>query len=743
MTTTNKLTIEQYIEKIKEGKYLPEKIIPTEEGQIELEKYRFKFEDYQGNLRVFANNITKYWIYPTQGLQLIRYIDERFFSRVLLYFCFISTVENLVLTSKRAEIDTDLRNIINDLIHQYLSTKKRKKQIYSNLTRIEVAKLVDELLNNFWDNLVNMKIINLSRRGVFLNKDNTIDIFDNLVSERFKDYPCVHPPKNWNDTAKYGGYYSVVRSFFTYDDTYAGTLIPTTKLIELINKLQRKPWTYDIPAEYLEQEFSYSLNALIDEVKKGEPDIYQKLHTKYFLKNFNTKVNTLYYPFQLDFRGRTATVCSWYSPTASKKLRKYLRLPKPLALSTLGKDWLALKLGYILGITGNNYSETLNNAKEFINLTTPSKLNIMNNLEADYKKYQLCSILNDLKNEASTHLIQFDATSSVFQILAILFNSKRLMHDTNLIGENSEMVGPNSTFKFKDIYKIVQELSEEELPHPAMRIFFDRKLIKGILMPLPYAKSERESVNDLIDFLKEIENTYLRAPLDTLNLDSPYAQYRALSDTELLALLPPTLKAGFETRLATNNIGNINYYKMLSFSTLFYHHLRKTLFKTYPELLDFEKFFFSSAPLFKNNTYTNDYLTFDSKYFKSKTYRRDSDILKQQKTVKNKRRQLSFRLITEEIDFKKKADAPNYIHSIDAWILYKILDKAEGVQIYPIYDCVLFSPEYANFVLSIIQEAYKEIQLMAKEHIVFSQFHKEGSIEIESKNIFKFEYKEV
>ena len=200
----NNLTVEQYIEKIKEGKYLPATIDPSIDGQIELENHRFKFEDFQGNLRVFANNVTKHWIFPQQGLKLIPYIDERFFTRILLYFCFISAIENLVLIHKRESIDIDLRNIINDLIYQYLSTKTRKRQIYSNLTKIEVISIMDEFLNNFWDNLINMKIVNLSRKGVFLNPDNTVDIFENLLSERFKDYPCVCPPKSWNSVAKHG-----------------------------------------------------------------------------------------------------------------------------------------------------------------------------------------------------------------------------------------------------------------------------------------------------------------------------------------------------------------------------------------------------------------------------------------------------------------------------------------------------------------------------------------------------------
>lgn len=747
------ITIEDYLKKVEKGLYLPQGSgwDFSLESQKALESYRYSVTRYKGYLRIFAANVTKNWTFPKKkdekdpDLTILTYVDKRFFTRILLYFCFISAVEQLVVNKRRITVDTQLRRIIEDLINQYLSTKKRKKLQYEKLSVRDKTLMIDEFITNFWDNLINrLKIINLNERGILsLNPHKAVNIFDDLLTESFNDYPCIYTPKDWvfdsqKKLAKDGGYYINTRKFITADLTYAGKVLCTSELVNLINNLQKTGWSFDIPEEYLEAEFPYDKTKYVkDYADAGVSDIQHQLHVYYFLKNFYPRVKnkTIFYPFTLDFRGRIYSLASYYSPTSSKKLRLYINTGEPVTLTTSAIDWLKIKIAYILGYKYNNYSDTLNNINSI--LSDPEKLNFeLNNIpKTNYKYYLVNRILQDIQQGETKQTVQFDATASVLQIIAILFNIPKLMEYTNLTGENADKLGPSSNFVFKDIYTYILDKALKTLPHPSMSIFSKRDIIKALIMPLPYGKTEHESVNDLITFLIEAEADYL------LYNTSSFQPFINLSIDELKQIAPHSVE-GFKKR--ENNPEDISYYKKFVFSSIFYNHLRSVLLEEFPQLKTFETLFFGKDPLLKNGTYTNDFLTFESKYYKSKTYYRDSEVLKQDPTnIERKRRQLAFRdILLDQIDTRKKADAPNYIHSLDAWILYKILTKNPNVSIYPIHDCVIFSPTFANSVLLSVREAYVEIQQMAANHPVFKQFHENGSIPITSVNIFKFEFKE-
>lgn len=745
------ITIEDYLKKVEKGLYLPQGggLNFSQESQIELEGYRYSVSRYKGYLRVFAANITKNWTFNNKvspELILLNYIDKRFFTRILLYFCFISAIEQLVVNKRRLTVDTQLRRIVEDLINQYLSTKKRKKTLYEKLSVREKILMIDEFINNFWDNLIKLQIVNLSKSGVLsLNPNETVNIFDDLLTESFNDYPCIYLPKNWefnakDCTVKDGGYYINTRKFITADPTFAGKVLCTKQLVDLVNKLQKTAWSFDIPEECLEDEFPYDKTKLVaDYADDGIKDIQHRLHVYYFLKNFYPRVEnkTIYFPFNLDFRGRIYSLANYYAPTSSKKLRLYINTAEPVKLSNTGTDWLKIKLAHILGYKITTYYETLNKINYLIN--NPQELNsfLIDTPKESYKTYLVNRILQDIQQGETKQVVQFDATASVLQIISILFNIPKLMELTNLKGENASDLGPTSKFIFKDIYTYVLEKALNTLPHSSMKIFSKRDIIKGIIMPLPYGKTQHESVKDLVEFLKEAEADYL------LNNTSSFKPYIDLSLEELKQTAPHFV-TGIETREKKNNPKNLSYYKKFVFSTIFYCHLRSILLEEFPQLKVFEELFFGKDSPFNNSTYINDFLTFESKYYKSKTYYRDSDVLKQDpKNLERKRRQLAFRdVLIDQIDTRKKADAPNYIHSLDAWTLYKILSKNPNISIYPIHDCIMLSPTHANTVLLSIQESYKEIQKMAANHPIFKQFHENGSVPITSANIFKFEFKD-
>lgn len=736
----NNLTIKEYIEKITTTQYIPDNLTFDSPSQIQLERTRNVInKEPKGNIRLFANNVTKNWESPPGGLQLLKYVDERFFSRVILYFLFFFVVESLFTTRTRNSIDYELRDFLTDIIDEYLATKKIKSKAYNKLKIEEKSLIFDDFLTNFWANLISLDLIHRTNGGLIsLNKDISFALFDNLLTVKFKDYPCIYKPKPWSYDGKEGGYYTVQRSFITKRPNFAGKVNWDKRLVNLVNNLQEAAWSIDFPLNYLDDEFYYDENTLLQSTDLSDrEDIIQYLHTRFFIQNFCSKIDQFFYPYQLDFRGRIYQLCSWgYTPTSSKKIRQYIRTKESFYLTDLGSDWLKVKLGYMLKLNGCNYQETLQNVNQ-ANLAT-----LIAEYPDSYLKYNMLSILSDLNANKTRQLVQFDATSSVYQIIAILINDKKLMEHTNLIDDKQTPVTANSTFVYKDIYSFVQKECIKYLPHPtAFNIFLDREIIKGLLMPLLYGKTEHDSVNDLMNHIDVIEDAFLSFEtvtdstqvIDRLNLE----ELRKYPKEELLEALPNKLKVKFEQVIRSNKAANIYKKKKDYMCRMFIRCLKHTLFTEFPRLEIFYSMFKGKEATFKHGTYSTPYFTFQCLYKKTKTHVRNAYI--------NKRRmRFSFKQILNEIQQKTNGEAANFIHSKDAYLIHYILEKkGKDVPIIPIHDCLMMHPSDASFVLALAKDAFVSLQKQFAEDPVFSQFHKEGSHEITSAHMFKFEYKEV
>lgn len=740
-TNLNKLTIKEYVDKIASTQYIPDNLTFDSPSQIELERTRNIInKEPKGNIRLFANNVTKNWQYPKapQRLRILDFVDERFFSRVILYFMFFFVVESLVTDRHRHSVEYELRDFLSDIIEEYLSTKKIKKKAYSNLSPEDKSLMFDEFLANFWANLFELNLINRTSSGIIsLNKDVNFALFDNLLTVKFKEYPCVYTPKPWSIEGKDGGYYTIQRPFITKRPNFVGKTEWSAKLIKLINNLQETAWSIDFPIKYIDDEFYYDENKLLHSTNiEDKEDIIQYLHTRFFIQNFCTKADQFFYPYQLDFRGRIYPLCSWgYTPTSSKKIRHYLRTNDYYTLTPEAINWLKVKIGYMLNLKSKTYNDMLSQVS-LLNLEE-----VINNMPDSYLHYNIQSILSDIEKKETNQLVQFDATSSVYQIIAILINDKKLMEHTNLIDPEETPITAESTFEYKDIYTYIQKECVKYLPHPtAFNIFLERDIIKGLLMPLLYGKTEHESVNNLMDHIDIIEDTYLsfesgdtRTEKDRYNLD----ELRKYPKEDLLAALPDELKTKFSEVISTNKASTIYNKKKDYMCRLFIRCLKHTLFIEFPRLKIFYNMFKGKEAIFKNEMYSTPYFSFQSLYKKTKTYIRSA-------YVNNKRTRFSYKLILNELEKKTNGEAANFIHSKDSFLIHYILDKKRvDVPVMPIHDCLMMHPSDATYVLGIARDAYISLQKQTAEHPVFSKFHEEGSHEITSRHMFKFEYKEV
>ena len=747
----NRITVSEYIKKVQESQYIPEDLRVDEESQRRLEGLRnITKEEAKGRLRLFANNVTKYWFYPPEGLSILNFVDDRYFTRVILYFLFTNVVESLIINRRRKTIDLNIRILLNEILENYFSTKKIKRKKYETLSETEKSLMIDQFIANFWFNLLELDLVERSKTGVItLKQEASFMVLDSLITIKFRDYPCVYTPKKWDLSGKNGGYYTVPTNLVSVRPTYMGDLHWSESLINSINNLQQIPWTLDFPLEYIKTDFTFKEDKVLFEPQprfkkkiakkinlKEKEDIIQHLHTRFFIEKFAAQNKQFYYPYTLDFRGRVYPMCSWgYSVTSSTKLRHCIRTTSEYPLTESGKYWLKIYLAHILNLVGDSYNATitiLRDKKEEI----PA---LIEALPTNYTKYLAQKIYNDIKRGASNMLVQFDATSSVYQIIGLIINDKKLMKNTNLIDIDSKDNKPNLDFVYKDIYSYIEGICKKTIPHNAYNIFLDRTLLKGLLMPLIYGKTMKKCVADLSMHLQKIEGLYVSGELHKdENLYNLYKTVQSYPINAVLTDLPENLRDNFKDILKSeNNHFEIFRWKSWYMSHVFYNLVYNALYSEFPNLKDFKLLFTGKTPVLKHAKYNTPYFTFENKHRKVRTYRLDLDY--QNKT----RREFSFLEILNTMDKKTTGEAANCVHSLDAFIMHYVLEKRNNVALLPIHDCIMVHPNDADFILTLINEAYTALQTMVSSHPVFSRFHINGSERISSYNIFKFEYKEV
>lgn len=748
---SKKITVKEYIKKVQETEYLPTNLKSDEDSQRLLEGIRnVTKEEAKGNLRLFANNVTKYWFYPPEGLSLLKFVDNHYFTRVILYFLFTNIVENLIVNRRRKTIDLNLRVLLDEILENYFSTKKIKKKSFDALSDSEKRLMIDQFIANFWFNLLELDLVDRSKSGIItLKQEATFMVLDSLITIKFRDYPCVYTPKPWDVTGKNGGYYTIPTAFVSTKPTYMGKLFWSENLLNLINKLQQLAWTLDFPLEYIKTDFTFKEDKVLFEPVttwqkkkkrkndlKEKEDIVQHLHTRFFIEKFAAQNKHFYYPYTLDFRGRIYPLCSWgYSVTSSKKLRHCIRTPEEYILTESGKFWLKVYLANILKIEENSYANTV----KVLDSKQDMLSDIIEALPNNYTKYLAKKIYEDINRGLSNILVQFDATSSVYQIIGIIINDKKLMDNTNLLDTNFQENKPNLNFVYKDIYSYIENICKRNLPNDVYNIFMDRALFKGLLMPLIYGKTMKKCVADLAKHLHKIELLYISGELHkNKELYDLYKTMQSYPIKSVLSELPEPLQQNFKEILnSADSQFEVFKWKKWYMSHVFYNLVYNTLYTEFPKLQEFKDLFVGKTPIFKHSTYTTPYYSFENKHRKTKTYRVELS------SEKKKRREFSFLEILDVLEKKTTGEAANCVHSLDAFIMHYILDHRDHAPIIPIHDCIMVHPNDADFILSLINEAYTALQTMLASHPVFSQFHAIGSVPITSRNIFKFEYKEV
>lgn len=693
------------------------------EGQELLEKVRLDIKmPHQENIRRFAQLYTKK-IIVFDDLEMLKFVDRKFFNSVTLYGCLCLIYSMLPEDDTRVErvkLDELLREYLNLSMNKYCSRKKELKEKWSKLTFQQKSDIQDEILFTLWANLKNLKIISIvqGKKESFITPHSSFDrnILDNSFTFILNDLPCILQPKDWhyidNNLVSGGGYHSYESMFIRKKNEFKGNIKVKQELINVINKLQKIEWTIDPAAiNFVDIEFK----RVIEQVEKNakairkDDDLFQDLNTALFLIQFCTNFDLFHFPFNIDFRGRLYPLCDWaFSPTSSKRMRSYLRLPKEIQLTNEGKNWLLLKAA----ILNNMQKDTLNNTLHNI------KANVSNLYKTDFKDYnafQTTDILYNIEDESSNHLIQMDATCSAYQLIGIIRNSEKIMRLTNLIDYTNNTDKPNFDYQYNDLYNYIIESCKKKLPHPAMNHYLERSLIKKLIMPLVYGKTEYASMEDLRDFTK----SYLPLIEDILEIDdSKIPTFNELTDK------PDRITAYDHYRSS----------KLYYFAKWFFIYFTSICQKEFPEIYELMDIFKQTR--LRTFTFISPFLEFNHLYNESISY----PIRKQKNNQKFK---FSFKRVIDKEDSEKEAQgsAANFIHSLDAFIVhYVIHNLPPEIVVYPIHDCFMVSPNHVNILLKTVNEAYKEVQSYVKNIPEFSKFHKEGSVSITSYNMLKISH---
>lgn len=717
------------------------------DGQAHLEGMRtFQHEVPEFESKRFAQIYTrKFSLYKfknTEKIAMEDYVQKDFFDSVLLYGCLriiYSFIENDNDFVTQADLSEHLDNHLQYALEQYFKRKKKNKKIWEKLDRYEQKRILDQitftLINNFKS--TKFKVLKNVQRAVFEKGEYHMKTFIGAHPEFNKsilgdypwvvrDLPCIAIPKEWqlnqDNSVTDGGYQTYKLNFLNTKYTFVGEAYPTQKLINNINKLQETPWTLD-PLAYnpyfISIEFKEILKYLETNKKQIErsEDILQTLNTLLFLMKFCPNFTKFYYIWVIDMRGRLYSASDWgFSPTSSKYVRKAIRLANSVNLTEEGINWLYLKIGRLQNIEAKSNLELLNKVKA-LNI----KLDDYKILQdfPDYNTYYIVKLYNDIEAGLSDEIPDMDATNSAYQFIAIVTRSEKLAYLTNLTGENSEIVGPDSPFEKQDLYTYVMKKCKEKLPHDSMALLLNRSLMKSLVMPLSYGKTQESSGDDIRLYIRktaELKNAVLNIPDDII--------------------IQTIKKKDFNFPDRNTDAYYYENQKIFYYSLWFYSYFKEILEYEFPELVTLDKVFKGAKAPLKNFIFQSPFLTFKNCYNKFDTYQ----LIKNKDNQENK---MTFPYVTDEPDSRKESQAAiaNFIHCLDAYAAHLIIDKMiqNNIKIYTIHDNFKVNPNHISFLQETVNEAYNEIQNYLKTIPELAIFHSKEPLKIVSKNLLKID----
>ena len=562
--------------------------------------------------------------------------------------------------------------------------------------------------------LHNIKVLVLTKEAKHIL--STLDA-KSVVANIYMHKPLLVPPRDWTSTTN-GGFY-VLPSRFLLHKPNQGIQNKKinredfTSVFRIINKLQRIPWRINKRMyKLIKYVFTQDLRLggapparvrtweeLIDkpegEVSKEEWHKFNKEREKLIIKldaEFGKRLELVYalgvaeemlgydvpfyYVYQVDYRGRIYPNDSYLNLLKGSIIKSLLEFGEGEYLTQEGKYWLAIHLANTYGLDKAPYNERLQWVYDNYNLILTvaedplANVSLWNDVDSPYEFVAACqAYLDDLNGEKVYLPIQLDATCSGIQMYSGLLRDKKGGESVNVIGTTRN-----------DIYQRVQHRAEE-------------LLTEGRYDPiLTYTTKDRETHSTLTHkFANELKGNITRQLVKRPTMTVPYnvTKYGMQEQqNDELVKLEEEGKAfwSVDTWFINKVLTDVTY-------TAIYN-------------------------IVKGAKIGRDYLvavanTLDSP---AKWYTPIYNFPVIQQTYKSKAVRINTLLGTLTLR-KQGANhvrriqanqiAPNFIHSIDATVLYGVVDRQEG-NIGTIHDCFLVPPNSGGLVQNNYKEAYVE-----------------------------------
>jgi hypothetical protein len=461
-----------------------------------------KFEVLHSRLMMELNSIN--WDSfdgKTHFKKLFNLIDKKLFlDKILIKF---------ILTSvfKTIESRSYLKDLLQVLVVDFLTINNIVFD-YIELTYI-CAYLIEVLHKQGYFILqTNSKYYSLPKLKEIL-KSIGITVEDLVYLVNF-NWPLIIPGNKYSfikNEYKGGYYYNLLP--LTCGDTVkfkiTNPIKPMNYGLIVIHKLQNIPYylIQNIKIINIIQLYYLYLSKKIDNIlcngSKNLNDYLENwLACFQYLTFFESNILIIYFPFQLDFRGRIYSGVNFGLNPTSNKLSRIILGPGKFNLD------LNSRLTYENSILIHLNKDLKSNYIDLNSFNFDTFIvSIYHNIEKVLEIYSINTIIylcdwfyNVLVDNTSECFIELDATQSGFQMLSLLSNDYKGMLNTNLISVDN--------FVNIDLYTSFLNLLKIKILNNNWILFLNRNFIKKVIMTIPYGSTIRGQIKMLEDEFKTI-----------------------------------------------------------------------------------------------------------------------------------------------------------------------------------------------------------------------------------------------
>jgi hypothetical protein len=424
-----------------------------------------------------------------------------------------------------------------------------------------------------------------------------------------------------------------------------------------------------------------------------------------------SKVENIYFTYQIDFRGRIYNSVNYGLNCTFNKLSRILITQGLYEIKEENKEDLKKYIFKILEIKTE---------EEFNNYLIYVKDLILNNFEKEinFEKIKgiilLCDWIDNVCiNNTTEILIELDASQSGFQMLSMFANDFKALVHTNLISTNEKY----------DLYSLILQKFYEELVglNKNWIKIVDRSFIKKIIMTIPYGSTYVGQINMLLEeFRSRYDLNYLFSNEKDVNI---LIESNIILENDNLQNSLKTFISNLENKSIKEvpDFGNqINTFQkeiennvQKYFFKIIINLLQKILKEEYKDLMNFiEKIkilVIKRIDFVNNNLNLNSFETEYLNYYLS--YYKYEKLITEIGNVQYER----FVINTNKIDYKQSRQGfiANLCHGLgDSFIIHKLIEKLlenKDLTFFTIHDSILIKVTSINDLQKNINYSYNFI----------------------------------